>query len=299
MLNFIESKLEDFDYILNQKIKINDNHKELEIQIGNYLDKYKIVMLDDKRIGYYLVRSFEDGTLIDEIFIEDKYQDEDYERVIIEQIVCNNDNVITFVDRNNKRLISLFKESNFTEVEDENDRIHLEYKIKNRAKQIMNIMKKIKYGFVDHDNGIHRTLKDDVENLLKLQSPDELMESKVGLCWDQVELERDLFSSSGYSCNSFVIVYTDVKRFKNHTFLIYQDRGLYYWFEHAWEKMEGIHVFKTPEEALERVRENFIKEELHGECEEEALHFFTYSKPKFGISCNEFIQHFLSSDEIK
>ena len=299
MLNFIDAKLEDFDYILNQKLTTNDNRKELETLIGNYLDKYKIVMLDNKRIGYYLVHGFEDGTLIDSIFIEEDYKDEEYERIIIEQIVCNNDKIMAYVDNDNERLISLYKKANFTEEKDDNDRIHLVYKAKNRPKQIMSMLKKISYGFIDHDNGIHRTLKDDIENLYKLQSPDELMESKVGLCWDQVELERDLFSSSGYSCNSFVIVYMDEKRFKNHTFLIYQDRGLYYWFEHAWEKMKGIYVFKTPEEALEKVKEEFIKEELHNDCEEEVLHFFTYQKPKFGIGCNEFIQHMLSSEEIK
>ena len=294
MLDFIESKLEDFEYILNQKLKSNDNQKEVETQIGNYLDKYKMVTLDGKCIGYFLVRNFEDGTLIDEIFIEDEYKEENYERVIIEQIICNNDNVMTFINNNNARLIPIYKEANFIE---ENDR--LVYKAKNRAKQIMSIMKKISYGFVDRDNGIHRTLKDDIENLFKLQTPDELMESKVGICWDQVELERDLFSSSGYSCNSFVVVYMGNNKLKNHTFLIYQDRGLYYWFEHAWEKMEGIHVFKTPEEIIEKVKENFIKEELHNDCIEEELHFFTYSKPKFGISCREFITHFLSSKEIK
>ena len=202
VLNFIDAKLEDFDYILNQKLTTNDNRKELETLIGNYLDKYKIVMLDNKRIGYYLVHGFEDGTLIDSIFIEEDYKDEEYERIIIEQIVCNNDKIMAYVDNDNERLISLYKKANFTEEKDDNDRIHLVYKAKNRPKQIMSMLKKISYGFIDHDNGIHRTLKDDIENLYKLQSPDELMESKVGLCWDQVELERDLFSSSGYSCNS-------------------------------------------------------------------------------------------------
>ena len=58
---------------------------------------------------------------------------------------------------------------------------------------IMNIMNDIKYGYLDFNNQIHQGVDENFSKLYKLQSPHETLEHSIGVCWDQVELERYLF----------------------------------------------------------------------------------------------------------
>lgn len=67
------------------------------------------------------------------------------------------------------------------------------------VKEIMNLMENIEYGFLDKNN--HNIFLG--ENIGKrfnqeyhLMSPQELLQKKVGVCWDQVELERNLFTEN-------------------------------------------------------------------------------------------------------
>ena len=65
--------------------------------------------------------------------------------------------------------------------------------------EIMKIMDTIEYGFLD--NSSNDIFKDkDVEQVFNkiyyLMSPEELLIKKKGVCWDQVELERKLFTNN-------------------------------------------------------------------------------------------------------
>ena len=66
-----------------------------------------------------------------------------------------------------------------------------------KTQSIMKTMNNIEYGFKDKTgfNIINDSLKweNDFNNFYYFQSPEELMASKCGVCWDQVELERKLF----------------------------------------------------------------------------------------------------------
>lgn len=57
----------------------------------------------------------------------------------------------------------------------------------------MNIMNDIKYGYLDINGNIHYVIDEDFDSKYKLQSPNETLNNKVGVCWGQVELERYLF----------------------------------------------------------------------------------------------------------
>lgn len=65
--------------------------------------------------------------------------------------------------------------------------------------EIMNIMNTINYGFLDK-NGNNIFDFNNVEFIFNktyyLMSPTELLNKKVGVCWDQVELERFLFEKN-------------------------------------------------------------------------------------------------------
>ena len=72
---------------------------------------------------------------------------------------------------------------------------------------IMNIMNDIKYGYLDINGNIHYVIDKDFESLYTLQSPGETLNNKVGVCWDQVELERYLFDKENIKFNTYFIVY--------------------------------------------------------------------------------------------
>ncbi len=58
---------------------------------------------------------------------------------------------------------------------------------------IMLVLNNIEYGYKDKDNHLHFFIDDNFSSNYVLQSPLEVLQNKVGVCWDQVELERSLF----------------------------------------------------------------------------------------------------------
>lgn len=70
--------------------------------------------------------------------------------------------------------------------------------------KIMNQLDNIEYGFKD-ENGNNlmygKQWENDFPNFYYLLSPAELLETKCGVCWNQVELERKLFNDSHIDCD--------------------------------------------------------------------------------------------------
>ena len=156
--------------------------------------------------------------------------------------------------------------------------------------KIMELMNKISYGWVDKNGKQHI---DDYETFSSdyiLQSPDQLMISKVGVCWDQVELQREYFKDY-QSVRTYFIVYYDGNKCPTHTFLTYKKGDSYYWFEHAWERFKGFHKYDTMKDLLNDIRGIFISNELNDKCDGGNLVTYEYSKPKYNISVDEFYRH--------
>ena len=155
----------------------------------------------------------------------------------------------------------------------------------------MKELNNIKYGYVDKDGNIHIRVDDHFSNDYRLQSPEEVLNSRVGVCWDQVELERYLFDKKGISFNTYYIAHYDNDKCPTHTFLIYKENKKYYWYEHSWELFRGIHEFKSELEAIKDITDKFIKNEIKGEFEPKNLCIYKYNKPKYGITPLEFSKH--------
>ena len=115
-------------------------------------------------------------------------------------------------------------------------------------KAINNIIKdldNIEYGWLDKNNKIHKKVNNDFSNNYILQSPEQVTKNKIGVCWDQVELERYLFEKENISFNTYFIVHYDNDKCPTHTFLIYEQNNKYYWFEHSWKLFKGIHEYNN------------------------------------------------------
>lgn len=114
--------------------------------------------------------------------------------------------------------------------------------------KITDSLNDIEYGFKDKDgiNLINSEKWDtNFSSFYYLLSPEELLRSKCGVCWGQVELERRLFSDFGIGCNAYFIYINDKKELPSHTFLTFQQNSKYYRFEHSWHDMGGIHEYNS------------------------------------------------------
>ena len=157
-------------------------------------------------------------------------------------------------------------------------------------KEIMKLMNNINYGWMDKKGIKHINDFETFSDEYILQSPEEIIKNQVGVCWDQVELERYYFNNNS-SVKTFFIVHYDNDKCPSHTFLTFVKNNMYYWFEHSWEKYRGIHEYSSLKDLLFDVRNKFIKTELNGEYVDNNLVIHEYNKPKYYISVLEFYKH--------
>lgn len=173
----------------------------------------------------------------------------------------------------------------------------------NRILEIMDELSNIEYGFKDKNgaNLINSESWDkDFYNFYYLLSPEELLHSKCGVCWDQVELERKLFNDANINCDTYFIYIDDNENLPSHTFLIFQLNDKYYWFEHSWYDMKGIHEYNNIKALLNDVKNKFIdsrKNEINSNLNYETF-IYKYNKPKYHISCDEFYSYIKTQERI-
>ena len=164
-------------------------------------------------------------------------------------------------------------------------------------------MNQIEYGFKDEQgNNIIDTNPTKWDNefpeFYYLLTPEELLERKCGVCWDQVELERKLFEEKNIKVETYFVFIADQDRLPSHTFLIYEDDGKYYWFEHSWNLYIGIHEYENKSSLLLDVIDHFKKS--HPEVNQNApLYLYEYKKPKEHITCDEFYQYIETQKRIE
>ena len=160
--------------------------------------------------------------------------------------------------------------------------------------EIMDLMDIIKYGWLDKNNNQHNKINNYFQNNYKLQSPPEILKSQIGLCWDQVELERYYFKPNNYNEKTYFIIYKNNNDNPTHTFLTYEKNNEYYWFEHAWEQYKGIHEYENQEEMLIDIKNKFSKKHKV-KHEKDQIYLFKYNKPPKNLSSKEFINYCINS----
>ena len=68
-------------------------------------------------------------------------------------------------------------------------------------------MEKIEYGWIDKNNNKHYKLDQSFSSDYILQNPKEMIKNQIGVCWDQVELERYYFKANDWNIKTYFIVY--------------------------------------------------------------------------------------------
>ena len=164
-------------------------------------------------------------------------------------------------------------------------------KSENYREKIDKVMQSIDYGWVDKDGQKHTELRGFSDNYA-LQFPDELLESKLGVCWDQVELERKLFAENEVKATPFFIVYYDDGKCPTHTFMLIEENGKTIWYEHAWAKYAGWHEFDNLQNAIREIHDKFIEQEKLTDINPNNLVIYmNYPAPDKKLSCLEFYHH--------
>ena len=172
-----------------------------------------------------------------------------------------------------------------------------------RIEKIMDELNTIEYGFKDKNgnNLINSEIWDmDFSSFYFLLTPEELLYNKCGVCWDQVELERKLFDEINIECDTYFIYIDDKANLPSHTFLTFKLNNKYYWFEHAWDDMKGIHEYINIKLLLNDVKLKFIdsrKDELDSNINYD-IFIYKYNKPKYHISCDEFYNYIKTQERI-
>lgn len=117
------------------------------------------------------------------------------------------------------------------------------------------------YGYIDKHNNSHLEFDQSWIDDYQLQIKEDMLNSKVGCCFDAAEFERSWFLLHGYDIKTiFEMVKLDyVNNYSMHTFLLYFKEDKYYYFEWADGSNAGIYEFATLDAALEYSYDLYLK----------------------------------------
>lgn len=166
------------------------------------------------------------------------------------------------------------------------------------VKELDETMSKIKYGWADTRGYTYPDLTGDFAKDYCLQTPDELLKSQYGVCWDQVELERKILTDAKIKTSAYNIIHysEDINpKMRTHTFLLFDYGNKVYWYEHAWEKHAGTHQFNSTDDAITAIKKIFVKDELGDKCDDDYIVIYEYPTPKPHLTLSEFYEHCESS----
>lgn len=168
----------------------------------------------------------------------------------------------------------------------------------NSPSDLLGYMQTIDYGYIDLQGNMHAEPDENFSDQYRLRSHDDVETSKIGVCWDQVEVERHYFNKFGAVFKTYSIVYYGPDSLPNHTFLVYFSDKKVYWFENSYAKYRGIHKYDNIESLVCDVKHKFVAD-LQQVVDEHRLCLYEYSEPKVGMNCNQFYKHFEKSGPLE
>ena len=138
------SSMKDIDtlikYKLNSILKYASNlsNKELD-EINTYvkdnvpkqLNNYKLINIDGNIVGCILVENKDDGVIIDELYIEEKYRNNGIGTDLINNVISNNNIVYLWVYKLNIKAIRLYKRLEFKIIKETENRYYMQFNKKN------------------------------------------------------------------------------------------------------------------------------------------------------------------------
>lgn len=102
----------------------------------------------------------------------------------------------------------------------------------------------VTYGWLDSENNKHDfyTHNEDlnfINNTYRLLMPHEVAKYKIGTCWDQTLFLYHMLTKY-YGLNA-KMVFIQVVNASNHSFVVFERDGEWFYFENIFNKIKGIH----------------------------------------------------------
>lgn len=284
---------DEMDKVLSyaEKTKIR---KSVDKNIERTCELYKVIYVDNKIAGAYLVLPYEDGYIIDEIYLFEEYRNNGIGTRVIQEIIDEYKTIYIWVYKNNKNALRLFEKIGFMLISSGRTLI---LKYDGVYNTIKDKLLDIKLGYRDKDGNLCSGFNNDFREKYYLQTPKSLLESKVGLCFDQVELERELVTKLGVDCRTYFITYPDDKIDYAHVFLIYKDSKKYYWIENAWLKHRGLHMYDSKDDLFDDVLDKFLNTISNGDIKK--IKMYMFDKPRAGINYAKYLSHCINGRSVK
>lgn len=185
----------------------------------------------------------------------------------------------------------------------------------NNPKELFNFMEEnIKYGIYGTNHKIYDNFSSSnssefqiaCQKYYALCDTKRLLKHHYGVCWDQVEFEREWFLKHNFKVKTYFIWFyfdSSTNNYMTHTFLIYKGDNKYYLFEHSDYKNRGIYEFSNIYDAISYAKDYFINDnrEYGNKMDDDILNhleIIEYEKPKSLISSSQFLTLILNSKVI-
>ena len=275
------------DDVMDQMLSYEERSKiksTISKEIKDNYANYNIIYIDKKKAGAYSIAPYKKGIMIDELFLFEEYRNNEVGTNIINDIRKDYDNTYIWFYQNNTDLKRLLISLDFQEYE-VNNRIEI-MKTNDAPRRILDNISDIKIGFSDRKGNLYHNIKQNFNEVFYLRKPEDILSSRIGLCFEQVELERFLLSKYDLKLRTYFLLYQESNLGSSHAFVIYKDNEKYYWLENAWLKYRGIHEYKTKEEAYLDIAYKFGK--TIPNFKRDKLKLYEFEKPRYGISYEKY-----------
>ena len=107
--------------------EINKINNYVKNNVPKLLNNYFNIVVDNKVVGCLLLTDKDDGILLDEIYLEEKYRNKGIGTNIIKEVINNNDIIYLWVYKENVQAISLYKKLGFNVIEETESRYYMKY----------------------------------------------------------------------------------------------------------------------------------------------------------------------------
>ena len=123
-------------YKLNSILKYASNltNKELDEintyvkdNVPNQINNYKLINIDGNIVGCILVENKDNGVIIDELYIEEKYRNNGIGTDLINNVISNNNTVYLWVYKLNVNAIRLYKRLGFKIIKETENRYYMQF----------------------------------------------------------------------------------------------------------------------------------------------------------------------------
>lgn len=162
------------------------------------------------------------------------------------------------------------------------------------------------YGWVNQ-KGEKREGTNDA-NTYSLQSPDAILKSCHGNCWDITELSRYFFTTmTSLHFETYYLFYDDNKGCPSHSILVFYQGNKVYWFEPMFfireKDYSGIHCYQTLITLLQDFQKKFLEKciidkKIPSHYNEEHLYLYQYEQPSYHINGYQLREHINQSKQI-